>query len=230
MPSHFWNVSLGNRFLLEVGISFTFHIVHTTMNYMKSKVQKPNQPSKNLQYPQNLHTRIRQALFLGSLPPVTLGAPASFPTVAKVDLLKFMGSWYVSAGRFTIFEKNVTNAVETYRYDPVNKWIDIDFSYRKGSPKGKLKKIPQTGRVVDGTNNSHWHISPLWPFKFDYLILALARDYSWVAIGVPDQKYLWIMHREKQASRQDVNLVVKKLKSIHYNVEDLQIVPQKWSR
>jgi apolipoprotein D and lipocalin family protein len=176
----------------------------------------------------NFQSRVRQILFSASLPTVNF-SKATFPTVAKVNLSKFMGTWYVSAGRFTIFEKDVTNASETYRYDKSKNLIDINFSYRQGSPKGPLKKIPQTGKVVAGTQNSHWLVSPLWPFKFDYLILALAEDYSWVAIGVPDQKYVWIMHRKKKASPKEVSLVKSRLKSIHYDIKNIKIVPQKWA-
>jgi apolipoprotein D and lipocalin family protein len=171
---------------------------------------------------------VRQVLLLGLLPAVSSCATVSFPTVDQVDLPRFMGTWYVSAGRFTFLEKEVNNAVEIYKYDADKKTIDINFSYRQGSPDGKLKKIPQTGTVVDGTRNSHWLVSPFWPFKFDYLIVALADDYSWVAIGVPNQKYLWIMHRKKQASRQEIDQVISQLKAIHYNTEDIEIVPQKW--
>jgi apolipoprotein D and lipocalin family protein len=139
-----------------------------------------------------------------------------------------MGSWYVAAGRLTMFEKDVNNAVETYHYDEKSKIIDIDFSYRQGSPDGKEKKIPQTGKIVEGSQNAHWKVSPFWPLKFDYLIIALAEDYSWVAVGVPDQKYLWIMTRETQANQEKVDQIIKQLKSIGYNVADIKNVPQKW--
>lgn len=163
-----------------------------------------------------------------AIPTLSGCATASFPTVSKVDLSRFMGTWYVSAGRFTMFEKDVNNAVEIYQYDDKTKTILIDFTYRQGSPEGKEKKIPQKGKVVEGTQNAHWLISPFWPLKFDYLVVALAEDYSWVAVGVPNQKYLWIMHRKKHASTEEINKVISHLKSINYNVDKIQIVPQKW--
>jgi apolipoprotein D and lipocalin family protein len=139
-----------------------------------------------------------------------------------------MGTWYVAAGRFTIFEKDVNNAVEKYSYDDRKKIINIDFSYRQKSPEGKEKKIPQTAKVVEGTQNAHWLISPLWPFKFDYLVVALAEDYSWVAIGVPDQKYLWIMFRKKNPNQDEIQVVISKLNEIQYDTKNLIYVPQKW--
>jgi apolipoprotein D and lipocalin family protein len=140
-----------------------------------------------------------------------------------------MGTWYVSAGRFTIFERNANNAVEMYRYEKQSQTIDIDFSYRKGSPSGKEKRFPQKGKVVEGSQNAHWKVSPFWPLKFDYLIIALAEDYSWVAVGVPNQKYLWIMHRKKEATRKEITDILDHVKAIGYNVQDIEYVPQKWN-
>lgn len=160
---------------------------------------------------------------------LTACSTVSFPTVPSVDLARYMGTWYVSAGRFTMFEKNVNNAVEIYHYDEKTKTIEVDFSYRKGSPEGKEKKMPQKAWVVEGSQNAHWLVSPFWPLKFDYLIIALAEDYSWVAVGVPHQKYLWIMHRKKQASREEINAILDHLKTIHYNTDAIEYVPQKWN-
>lgn len=152
----------------------------------------------------------------------------SFPTVKKVDLQRYMGSWYVAAGRFTMFEKDVNNAVEIYNYDEASKTIKIDFTYRQGSPQGKEKKIPQKAWVVEGSENAHWRVSPFWPFKFDYLIVALAEDYSWVAVGVPDQKYLWIMFRKKNPAPAEIRSVVDELNRVHYDTSNLVFVPQSW--
>ncbi len=149
----------------------------------------------------------------------------TFPTVPRVDLQKFMGTWYVAAGRFTIFEKEVHNGVEVYSYDESSKKIDIQFTYNKGSLKGELKKFSQTGKVVEGTNNAHWHVSPFWPLSFDYLIIALAEDYSWVAVGVPSQKYLWIMFRNKSIQKNEVQNVIEELRKINYNTSDIVFVP-----
>lgn len=153
---------------------------------------------------------------------------AGFKTTQKVDLARFMGPWYVAAGRFTMFETEVHNAVEIYSYDEATKKIKIDFTYHKGSPQGPVKKIPQTGQVVDGTDNAHWLVSPLWPFKFDYLIVDLAEDYSWVAVGVPSQKYLWIMFRKNNPGPDDVAPVVSRLNKIGYDASNLVYVPQVW--
>ena len=149
-------------------------------------------------------------------------------TVDKVDIQKFMGDWYVLAGRFTPLEKNVHNALESYTWNVEKNRIDIGFTYNKGDFDGKLKSIPQKGWIEDQISKAHWKVSPLWPFKFDYLIVDLAEDYSWTAIGVPSQNYLWIMARDWQDQDSIVAEAVKRLNAKGYKTTDLILVPHKW--
>jgi apolipoprotein D and lipocalin family protein len=149
-------------------------------------------------------------------------------TVDRVELNQFMGKWYVLAGRLTSFETGAHNAVETYTWNEGKKRIDIDFTYNKNSFTGPIKSIPQKGWVKNETTNSYWEVSPFWPLYFDYLIIDLAKDYSWTAIGVPNQKYLWIMARDWKNADKVVEEALKSLKEKGYNIDQVKIVPQKW--
>jgi len=146
-------------------------------------------------------------------------------TVNHVDRNKFMGAWNVQAGRFSFLEKDVHNAVETYTWNAKDERIDIDFRYNQGSLDGKVKKIPQKGWIYNTKTNAHWKVSPFWPLKFDYLIIALGQDYEWTAIGVPNQKYLWIMTREKQVSKEKIKDMIKEVNSLGYRIDDIVYVP-----
>jgi len=146
-------------------------------------------------------------------------------TVKNVDLKRFMGDWYVLAGRFTFLEKQVHNAVESYAWNEAKQRIDIGFTYNKGSFDGKVKSIPQTGWIENKTTNSHWKVSPFWPIKVDYLIIALAEDYSWTAIGVPNQKYLWIMAKSPQNAETVIVKALEVLKQNNYRTDEIVIVP-----
>lgn len=145
-------------------------------------------------------------------------------TVAAVDRDRFMGTWYVVAGRFTFLETDVYNSVEKYTWNEALQQIDIDFSYHQGSPQGKLKKYPQTGWITNHTTNATWKISPFWPLKFTYLIIALDPDYQWCAIGVPNQKYIWIMSRDPHLARKKIQTILQEIHSLNYAVEDIVYV------
>jgi apolipoprotein D and lipocalin family protein len=148
----------------------------------------------------------------------------------KVDLQKFMGNWYVVAGRFTFLEKDVHNALEVYTWNEKKKRIDVSFTYHQGSFTGSLKSIPQKAWVVDLQSNSHWKVSPFWPIKLDYLILDIDENYRWTAIGVPNQKYLWIMTRSNIVNLDEIQMILKRLEAKGYNVDNIVYVPQEWSK
>lgn len=145
-------------------------------------------------------------------------------TVQQVDRDKFMGTWYVQAGRFTMFEKEVYNSVEKYSWNEKKQQIDIDFAYNKGALDGPVKKIPQTAWIENTTTNAHWKVQPIWPIKADYLIIALAADYTWTAIGVPNQAYLWVMTREAQFPRTKVDEILKELDLLGYSTKEIVFV------
>jgi apolipoprotein D and lipocalin family protein len=149
-------------------------------------------------------------------------------TVSEVELDRFMKKWYVIAGRLTFMEKGCHNAVEDYTWNEKKQRIDIDFYFNKDSFDGKIKKIPQKAWIKNKTTNAHWKVSPFWPLKFDYLVVALADDYSWTVIGVPNQKYLWIMADHWEMDDEKLSEIIEEIKLKGYNVNEVNRVPQKW--
>ncbi len=164
--------------------------------------------------------------FITTLATTACAHVENYKTVDHVERDRFMGAWYVQAGRFTPLEKDVTNALEKYTWNEEKKRIEIDFSYNQGNFQGPVKKIPQKGYIQNTESNAHWKVSPLWPFKFDYLIVALDPDYEWTAIGVPNQKYLWVMTRQQQISKERLDQILKEIEAVGYPVDNLIIVPQ----
>ena len=153
------------------------------------------------------------------------GAPTYRKTVDHVEIPRFMGDWYVQAGRFTSFEKDVYDSIESYKWNEAKNRIDIDFRYRQGGHQGKLVKMPQKGWIENTRSNAEWTISPFWPLKFDYLVIGLDPDYRWTAIGVPSEDYLWIMSREKHMAKEEVAAVLAQLKDSGYDVSNIVYVP-----
>jgi len=164
-------------------------------------------------------------IFLSSLSCTTTGN--KMITVSNVNIDKFMGNWYVLAGRFTFLEVDVHNGLETYTWNKEEQRIDVGFTFNKGSFSGPIKSIPQKAWIFNKNTNAHWKVSPFWPLKFDYLIVALDENYEWTAIGVPDQKYLWIMARDWKNPELIIEKAITQLKSQGYNTDNLIRVPHK---
>lgn len=149
-------------------------------------------------------------------------------TTEKVDIDKFMGDWYVLAGRFTFLEVDVHNGIEKYTWNQKENRIDVDFKFNKGSLTGPIKSIPQKAWVYNQVTKAHWKVSPFWPFKFDYLVVDLDENYRWTAVGVPDQKYLWIMARDWKNPEATIAEAVKRLDAKGYDTKNLVRVPHQW--
>ncbi len=155
---------------------------------------------------------------------ISFSALAFDKTVDFVDMNRFMGKWYVVAGRFTALEKNMFNAVETYSWNSAREMIEIDFKYNKGSFTGPVKKIPQKGWIKNSKTNAHWIVSPMWPLKFNYLVIGLGDDYEWTAIGVPNEAYLWIMSRDPHMTKDKIEEILRTLENKKYNIDNLVYV------
>jgi apolipoprotein D and lipocalin family protein len=101
--------------------------------------------------------------------------------VSEVDIPRFMGKWYVIANIPTFSEKDATHGIEEYTWNKKEKRIDVMYTQIKD---GEKKEYPQKAWVHDPSGNE-WRIQFFWPFKFDYLIIDLAKDYSYTVVGVP---------------------------------------------
>ena len=113
------------------------------------------------------------------------GCAASLPplrTVERVDLKRFMGTWYVIASIPTFIETDAFNGVESYRLD-ADGTVDTTFTFRKGAFDGPLKTYNPRGFIVDTASNATWGMQFIWPIKAEYLITHLSDDYSQTVIG-----------------------------------------------
>ncbi len=154
-------------------------------------------------------------------------APKYEKTVPSLDLERFMGKWYVLAARGTDFETEAFNSVEAYTWNSEKERIDIDFTYLDKGFDGKKKAVPQKGWIENKETFAHWKVSPFWPLKFDYLVIDLDPNYEWVIVGVPTQKWVWIMGRKWDYSKEEIESLITKVTKLGYRDDNIRIVPQR---
>lgn len=142
--------------------------------------------------------------------------------VDSVDIPRFMGKWYVIANIPTFIEKDATHGIEEYTWNEKENRIDVMFTQIKA---GEKKEYPQKA-WVENKSGSKWKIQFFWPFKFDYLVIDLAKDYSWTVIGVPDRDHVWIMSREKTLDEKTYSEIVNRLKDQGFDISKLEKVKQ----
>ena len=142
-----------------------------------------------------------------------------------VDIERFQGPWYVIGYKPTFMDGNWINTIESYDWDADRKRYDVLTTYRK-KPGGKLKSIKQKLLPVENSNNARW-IARIWFFiRADYVIYKIADDYSWVVVGHPKQKYLYIMSRTPQMDEQLYDELLRFSLTLGYHEKDIRKQPQ----
>jgi apolipoprotein D and lipocalin family protein len=147
--------------------------------------------------------------------------------VDRVELDRFLGSWYVVGLLPSFFEKGAANGIETYSLDKQGN-IRVEYVLHKGGPAGAKKVMHQKGWILDKEKNSEWEVQPLWPLRLPYLIIDLAPDYSYTVIGTNNFKYVWIMSRTPAISESDYAGILARLADRGYKVSDIQRMAQSW--
>lgn len=173
--------------------------------------------------------------FFGGCAALLLAACQSGPsplpplhTVAKVDLKRFMGDWYVIASIPTFIEKGAHNAVESYRLE-ADGTIAVSFKFRAGAFDGEVKQYSPRGFVRNDPSNALWDMQFIWPIKADYRITYLAEDYSRTIISREARDYVWIMARTPLLPEAEYQRLLKIVGGQGYNIAHVQKVPQQWN-
>lgn len=142
-------------------------------------------------------------------------------TVAKVELEKFLGTWYEIARFQHSFEKNLVGVTATYSLRKDGKIKVINKGY-KNSLNGILSIAEGKAKIPDVNVPGKLKVSFFWIFYGDYYILELdSVNYQWALIGSSSDKYLWILGRTAQMDDNIYQMLVDKAKLRGYNTNNL---------
>jgi len=172
----------------------------------------------------------RSWLALGSLGLLLGCQSAPLPPmqmVPQVDIPRFMGDWYVIANIPTFLERNVYNAVESYRLDPDGS-IATTFAFREGGFDGPEKRMTPRVFVGKHPSNAIWGMQFIWPIQADYRIVHLTPDYGVTVIAREKRDYVWIMARTPQIPAAQYAAVVRQIADWGYDISQMRQVPQRW--
>jgi len=145
--------------------------------------------------------------------------------VAKVDIPRFMGDWYVIANIPTFLEKGAHNAKDSYTLAP-DGTIPTTFSFNADGFDGPLKTYGSKGFVLDASG-AVWGQQYIWPIKADYRIAYLSPDYTQTVIAREKRDYVWIMARTPTIPEADLQRLIAFVGSQGYDTAKLQRVPQR---
>jgi len=123
--------------------------------------------------------------------------PRPLDAVPKVDLQRYLGTWYEIATFPQRFQKGCVGVTAHYslRSDGA---IDVVNVCRDGTLDGKVRSVRGKAWVVDRATNAKLKVRFFWPFAGAYWIIELDKDYQWAVVGHPSRKYLWVLGRTPQ--------------------------------
>lgn len=141
---------------------------------------------------------------------------APLPTVAAVDIPRYMGTWYEIAHLPNRFQADcVADTQANYaREDDAVRVVN-----RCRTQDGSIKQARGIAKVVPESGNAKLRVSFFRPFYGDYWVLALSPDYQWVLVGEPSREYAWVLSRTPQLDAATLDAVLAQAASLGFDAK-----------
>jgi apolipoprotein D and lipocalin family protein len=147
---------------------------------------------------------------------VTAGAAGAPIPLAKVDLDRMVGGWYLIATIPNGFEKGMVTPYDFYSRRPDGD-IREDFYVRHGSFHAPVRHYLLHDWILPGTGNASWRLQVLWPFKLPFLALYIDPQYRYTIFGEQDRKLGWIYSRTPKIPPADYRRLLARLATLGYD-------------
>lgn len=133
--------------------------------------------------------------------------------VPYVEPERYAGVWY-EIGRYPQrFEKGATHV--RAEYSLCNDSLSIVNSCLK---KGKKRTVKGKAFIVPDSGNAKLKVQFCWPFKGDYWIIELDKDYQWAVVSNRKLSSLWILYRKPHINNEILLPIVYSLMERGFNL------------
>ena len=167
--------------------------------------------------------RALAALALVLCSPCALAENPPLPTVATVDLSRYVGSWFEIALLPNRFERQCVSDTQAH-YTAKDGGIEVLNRCRKAD--GQIDEARGRAKIVEGSGNAKLRVSFFWPFYGDYWVLALDEDYSEVLVGTPDRQYGWILARRPDLPKARIEALLSRARELGFDAAAFRRMPQ----
>ena len=139
-------------------------------------------------------------------------------TVQKVDIYRYLGTWYEIARYEHFFEKDCKNVSANYSMldEQTIKVVNRCTNMLTNEKKEAIGRAYAT----DDTN-SKLKVSFFRPFYGDYWVMILDENYDYVVVGTPSREYLWILCRKPILDEKIKNEILQKLPTLGFDASKL---------
>jgi apolipoprotein D and lipocalin family protein len=146
--------------------------------------------------------------------------------VAEVDLDRYVGRWYEIASFPQRFQRGCVATTASYtRLDDGR--IRVENECRDGSFGGEIRRAEGIAWVADPDGDqAKLKVQFFWPFRGDYWIIELDREYRYAVVGHPSRDYLWILARAPTLDPAVYEMLLARIEEHGYDLERLNRTPQ----
>ena len=148
-------------------------------------------------------------------------ATPEFQVVSYVDIERYLGKWYEIALYPNWFEKGCFGSTAYYEMLEGGH-IKVTNQCRMHGPEGELNEAIGIATIADGKSNAKLKVQFFWPFKGDYWIIDLDKDYQYAIVSEPDRQYLWILSRSPNMDAQTLETLKGKIRSKGFDLTYLK--------
>ena len=136
--------------------------------------------------------------------------------LAKVDMSRMYGGWYLVATIPNNFERGLVAPYDVYSRRPDGD-IREDFYTRRGGFSAPLKHFVVHDWVRPGTGNAHWRVQIFWPVNLPFLVLYTDQDYRYVLFGEDNRSLGWIYSRAPTLPDADYRVLLGQFHALGYD-------------
>lgn len=145
-------------------------------------------------------------------------------TVEKVDINKYMGTWYEIARYDHSFEKGLKCVSANYTLRDDGRVTVLNKGVKENS--NEIKSAKGIAKIPDTNFPGILKVSFFRPFWGNYYIIELDESYKWVLVGEPSRNYLWVLSREKTMSEETYSELLKIAAENGFDISRLMKVKQ----
>ena len=142
------------------------------------------------------------------------------PVVKNLDIKKYSGKWYEIARLPNKFEEGLKCVTANYTIKEngkvivENRGVYINDSTKTDYAKGIAWQ-------PNSDTPAKLKVRFFWPFSGNYWVLEIDSDYTYVLIGEPKRKYMWILSRSSKLDDKIYNMLLVKARHLGFDTDML---------
>ncbi len=145
--------------------------------------------------------------------------------VERVDIERYMGTWYEIAKYPNRFESGCFGVTAEYTLRPDGA-VTVHNVCRAEDGKSVSRTITGFATVADRETNAKLTVYFFFPFGAPYWIIELDEDYRYAVVGDPSRSFLWILSRTPTLDDETYGQILQRLPAKGYDPERLELMPQ----